>query len=47
VADGLFKSIEEGYKTMVKLKGKYEPQPEGREVYEKLYKVYYKLYDRV
>lgn len=47
VADGLFKSIEEGCKTMVKLKGKYEPQLEGREVYEKLYKVYCKLYDHV
>jgi xylulokinase len=47
VADGTFRSVEEGCKTMVKLKGKYEPQFKDREVYEKLYRVYCSLYNHV
>lgn len=47
VAYGAFKSIEEGCKTMVKLKRKYETRLEDKNVYEKLYKVYCNLYDHV
>jgi xylulokinase len=47
VADGTFKSIEEGCKTMVQLKGRYEPKLKDQEIYEKLYKVYCSLYDRL
>jgi xylulokinase len=47
VADGLFKSIEEGCKAMVHLKDKYNPRSENREVYDKLYKIYSTLYDKL
>jgi xylulokinase len=47
VADGLFKSIEEGCKAMVHLKGKYNPRSENREVYDRLYKIYSTLYDKL
>jgi len=47
VADGAFKSIEEGCKRMIKLKRRYEPQLDDREIYEKLYRVYCNLYSHV
>jgi xylulokinase len=46
-ADGLFKSIEEGCKAMVHLKDKYNLRSENREVYDKLYKIYSTLYDKL
>jgi len=44
-AIGLYSSVKEASKNMVRIKKTYTPQPKNTEIYQETYKKYVKLYD--
>ncbi len=42
---GIYRDIEKSLKTMVKIRARYEPNPENHQLYRKIYKIYRALYE--
>ncbi|RLI40570.1 hypothetical protein DRO64_08810, partial [Candidatus Bathyarchaeota archaeon] len=47
VACGRFKRVEDGCDAMVRLKERYEPNPENGKIYDRYYRAYLSLYEKL